>query len=376
MNKKHTLLSSALIILTFTFCLSSCGQTTEGKFVYPNGNLRDLKQIDSLYNLSLNVSKSDNYFETALLFRNEYGWQLNKTDQLELDIPEILNKEEYNHEMAYSEIFNPQRSDPSKWVGYIEVCNDLLSNFNKGTSEYREVLAIKSLLTFLTNKNDLALEVLPELLSELTKNSDNYFFMLWQYGMSQSRGGDELAAIITFEKGYEKGVSAPNHSEFAMALMNLYSIHEKYDKIISQKDFILKDTSGNLLYFLGEAYFRSGDNIIALDYFDDFMSHFKETERQPYLIIENGYVINPVRPQHLLVLAEFYSGIYIEKSCKCYSYIQKILSQPKNDLFYQKQLSAIEDTVEKAEFKKNHEEYQNSLDEILKKANVSLKKCN
>lgn len=375
MNNKNIFVSTVFIILTLALYLSSCGQSNLGKFVYPNGRLSDIDKIDSLYNLALNVSKTDNNFDKALLFRNEYGWQLGRINQLELDIPEILNKEEYSHEMAYSKILNIQSNDPNNWEEYLELCSSLLKKFKKGSTEYREVLGIKSEICFLTNKNDMALEVLPEFLNELTKNTDHYFTMLWHYGLAQSNGGDEEKAIITFKKGFKAEIKAPNHLQFAKSLMNLYLLHAEYDSIISEKTTILKDTSGVLLYFLGEAYSKKGNTSQALEYFDTYISHFKETERQPYLIIENGFVMHSIRPQHLLVLAEFYSDIDSEKSCKCYNYIQKILSQPKNDILFQKQLAAIKDKDEKDAFKKKHDEYENSLREILKKANNKLKSC-
>ncbi len=368
MKSKSLFISPFLTLLTLTLCLSTCAQEKEVK-------LNELGRIDSLNNLALNISKTDKQYTESLLKRNEYAWKLKKITQLESDIPEILSQHQYAHEMGYSKVFNPQRSDPMYWESYIETCTELLTRFKKGTPAYREILGLKSQLLIITGNNKLGLEVLSELLDELNNTADMYYYMLWQYGMSQVRLGDEVSAILSFEKGYKAGVEIPNHSEFAMALMNLYSIHKKYDSIIEEKPYILKDTSGSLMYFLGEAYFKTDNRKLATLYFDSYMSHFKETERQPFLIIESGYAIHSVRPKHLLVLAEFYSKLDSEKSCKCYYYIQKIVSQPEDNFFYQKQLAAITDETEKSEFKKTNEAYQNDLNELLIKANNQLKSC-
>src|SRR5690554_8071034 len=121
MNNKNIFLNPILVIIALAFCLRSLGQSNTVEFRYPLVKLHDIEQIDSIYNLALSVSKSDKNYKKALLFRNENGWDLNKVEQLKLDIPEILKQEEFSQIMSYLEIFKPFRSDPSKWELYLEI---------------------------------------------------------------------------------------------------------------------------------------------------------------------------------------------------------------------------------------------------------------
>lgn len=354
----------------------SCGQSNKGDFQYPDGKITDQKKADSIFELALDVQKSDDGYIEALLFRNEYGWQLGKVEHLKKDMPEILRQDEYKRELKYQEIFDPQKYPPKYWKGFYDVSKELKKHFEKGTPAYRENLAILTYLEILLNKKNELNNDLPELLSLINKKSDNYFTMLWQYGNLLISHNDYDEAEKVLEKGFNSQENKVNKSDFAFTLINLYSINNTYDKIIEYEDYIIKDTSGTLMFYLGEAHFRKGNMDKAKKYFEFYESKLQREKHSEMLYTKNGMTMNPVRPFQLEVLGDFYSTVDKEKSCEFYNIGIKVLSQPKNDKFFQKQLKAIDDPEEKKRMISNREIFEQEQAELLGRIKDKSANCN
>ncbi len=357
------------------FVISSCWQSPKGHFRYPNSYISDLSEADSLYTLALAVQANDADYAKALLFRNEYGWQLNKVDQLKNDFPEILALKEYQGEFKYHEIFDPQHYPPEYWQQFYEIATELKKHFNKETTVYRENLGILTYTEILLNKNDKLLSDLPELLGILTPKSDNYFFMLWQFGMAQARDGDDSAAMLTFEEGFQSPENKVNKREFALAVTNLYSLHEMYDKVIEYESYITGDTISSMLFYLGEAYFRTENFTLAEKYFDAYTERFEKDEYSGMVFTSDDNSLNPVRPVDLEVLGDFYLIKDQAKSCEFYNLGIEILSEPKDDLFYEKMLEAIKDPIEEKKMQEHHEKFEQEQASLLDRLKKKAKKC-
>ena len=98
-------------ILFLTLNLASFGQQNTDELHKRFLQYLQIKKVDSIYNSSLKQDKND---EETLLYRNHFGWALNKTEQLKKDIPAILELPSHSMEMAYERIFRPQKFPPSE----------------------------------------------------------------------------------------------------------------------------------------------------------------------------------------------------------------------------------------------------------------------
>lgn len=364
-----------LFVLIQFIVISACGESKKGVFAYPSSQISDDKIADSLYTLALSVDPSAPNYNEALLFRNQYGWQLNKVEQLKSDFPKILTLKEYSGELKYFEIFNPQMYPADSWQQFYEIAIKLKMHFKKGTSEYRENLAILVYLERLLNKDEPLISDLRELIDLLDINAENYFYMLFEYGMTQARCGNELDALTTFEKGFQKTGNADLKSNFATALFNLYSLHKMYDKVLQHESYIISDTSGIALFYLGEAHSHFGNEKLAGQYFELFSSKFQTNEHNGSVYISSGNLVLPVRPIELEVMGDFFRTRNAEKSCGFYNLGIKILSQPNQDFFYKEQLDAIKDPLDKKKLEENYTKNQKEQNELLEQVTKKAKNC-
>jgi len=328
----------------------------------------EMEKVDSIYNSSL---KKDDHNEKALLYRNQFGWALNKVEQLKKDIPSILELPLYSGEMAYESVFSPQKFPPTEWNRFYEICIELEKHFESNAIIYREILGIKTKLQWLT-RNDKGLSIdLPKLLEKLNTNSDAYPMMLFHYGNLLIRNGENLEA----QKVFEKGLKLNLEGDFLNSLIQIHANDKDFEKVISYEEQILGDPSGVLLYNLAEAQLKKNNRKKADKYFSAFISNFEYINYYPYVKIEFDNTVHHVEPVELELLGDFYVTSNEELACKLYDNANKILSDSNEERFYKQQMMTIQDeTVKKKmieEFEKHKIEQQELQGRIINK----LKNC-
>lgn len=273
--------------------------------------------------------------------------------------------------MAYERIFEPQKFPPTEWSRFYEISIELEKSFEVNSIEYREILGIKTKLEFLT-RNDKALLIdLPKLLELLDKDSEAYSAMLWQYGNLLIRNNEKGEAQIIFEKGL--GLNSKN--DFLKSLIRLYSENKEFKKVTKYEDQILNDSSGVLLFNLAEAYLNGNERNKGEKYFNLFISKIEYIDYDPYVKIEYDNTVYQITPNQLEILGDFYLERDKELACKFYSSAVNILSNSNDEMFFKKQLMAIQDEVQKKELVEKFESYKKEQKELLLKINKKIEKC-
>jgi hypothetical protein len=330
-----------------------------------------MEKVDSMYNSYLETNENNEAYEQALLYRNQYGWALNKIEQLKNDIPAILKLPAHTHEMAYERIFRPQKFPPTEWNRFYEISIELEKSFEDNSIEYREILGIKTKLEFLT-RNDKALLIdLPKLLVRLNNDSEAYSAMLWQYGNLLIRNDEKIEA----QKIFEEGLKLNTENDFLKSLIRSYSADREFEKVIKYEDQILRDSSGVLFFNLAEAYLNSNEVNKAKKYFNLFTSKIEYIDYEPYVKIEYDNTVNHISPSQLEVLGDFYFESEKELACKFYGYAAKIISDSNEEMFFKKQLMAVKDEVQKKDMIDKYEKYKREQQELLMRINKKIEKC-
>jgi len=365
--RKYIILISVCFFSSFSF-----GQNEkEEKHAAFSKYLKDHK-IDSLYNSYLKVKKGDPQYEKALLYRNQYGWALNELEQLEKDIPALLTLITKDKQMSYSKVFQPQKFPPFEWDRFYNMSVALDQHFDTSSIEHREMLGVRTQLEFLTG-NDLALKTdLPKLLKLLSKDSDAYSSMLWQYGNLQLRIATKDDALATFEKGWNQ----TGEHAFLESIVQLHSKNKDYVKVIQLEKDILIDSLQILFFNLGEAYSQKNDIPKAKKYFDLFSKQFKFIDYEPYVQIESNDIVYDVAANQLETLGEFYSDKSKIRSCEYYQYASKIVHHSKNEeRMFQKKLSAMTDEQQKKDWLEKYEEKKKERTEFSDRIDKKLAAC-
>ena len=353
-------------IFLFSLTISTFGQHETDKLHNKFVKYLKIEKIDSIYNSSL---KKDENSEQALLYRNQFGWALNKVEQLKKDIPAILKLPTHSSEMAYLKIFRPQKFPPTEWNIFYEISIELEKHFESNPIVSKEILAIKTKLEFLTRKDKALLIDLPKLLEKLNNNSSAYFAMLNQYGNLLIRNNEKTKA----QKVFEKGLQLNSDEYFLLGLIQLHSNNKNYEKVISYEQQILSDSSGIMLYNLAEAQMKNNNRKKADKYFRLLISKFKYTDYEPYVQLEYNNFSYSLQPFQLETLGDFYFKIEKQLAYEFYEKALKILSNT-NDIFFKKQLMAIQDETEKKKMIEKFEKNKIEQQELLNRINNKLKK--
>ena len=257
MKKIHALFS------IFLFSICSFGQMDNDGLHEKFLQLLKKEKIDSIYYSYLKVNEGDQKYEEALLYRNQYGWALHELEQLKKDFPAIIKLSRYSNEMEYEKTLHLQRFPPSEWNNLLELATELEKHFESKPIEHREILGVKTMLEFIT-KNDSALILdASKLLKLMSKNSEAYSMMLWNYGNVLIRTDNNKQAINVFEKG----LNQTTNIRFLHSLVRLYYFNKEYEKIISFENQINNDSSGILFFNLAEAYLKQNNIEKAEKYF-------------------------------------------------------------------------------------------------------------
>lgn len=360
-------LTSVLLLLAISIC--SFGQSEELENHELFLKYLEMEKVDSIYHVYLKVTASDDNYEEALLFRNQYGWALNKTEELKKDIPAIIQLSGHTHQMAYERIFRPQRLLASEWNRFYDMAQELENAFDISSNEYREVLAIKTKLQFLTRNNTGLLEDLPKLLNLLDSGSNEHTVMLLQYGNALYGSGQMEMAKKIFENGPSSNPS------FLWTLINIYSNDKNYTEIINRKDQILVDSHGIKLYDLGFAYLETGNRKEASKYFSIFISKFEYNKYEPVVRIKRDNYVHSITAEQLEKLGDFYFSTDTALSCKMYNDAISVLNTPRNNFFLEKQITAMTDEVKKKEMRNQLEEMKKEKEALLKKIKKKVKRC-
>jgi tetratricopeptide (TPR) repeat protein len=362
------------ILLRTLFCLlalNSFGQSDTDKLHSRFLHYLKMEKVDSIYNSFLEVKENDIGYEKALLYRNQNGWLLNKTEQLKKDFVAILKLPSHSHQMAYVRIFRPQKSPPSEWNRFLELSIELEKSFDPKSTEYRELLGIKTMLELITRNNEALLLDLPKLLERLDKNSKAYSSSLWQYGTLLIRNGNKKEAL----KVYEEGANLGPDTKFLKSLMRLYSENKDFKKVLKYKEKILADSSGVLLYYLGEAYSEKGENETALEYFTRFTSEFEYSEHEPDVAISYENTVYHLTEIQLEKLGDFFLELDKKQSCKFYEYAKRIIQNSNEERFFKKQLMAIKDENQKKAFIEKHETHKKEQVKVLTRISKKAESC-
>ncbi|HSY62317.1 MAG TPA: hypothetical protein VK796_10595 [Cytophaga sp.] len=307
----------------------------------------------------------------ALFFRNQFGWALGKTMQLKNDIPAILSLPGYSKELAYSKVFRPQKFPPSEWNRFYAVSDTLCQYFSSDKNVYRELIGIKTMLEFLTHRDNELVNDLPVLLSLLDSTSEMHASLMWEYGQTLLRTDQRQQALIVFEKTYSK----TGNSDCFQTMLRMYGTDKSYDKIIALKADILKDSSGTLLFDLGKAYLNTNQQKEAAFYLNAFVSKIEFLTQWPYAQIQHDNIIDHISAEQLETLGDFYSSSDQKKACTYYKLSIKILSDPSPDMRYKKSLSATTDEKLRQNIQKSYDDYLMSKDASATRLDQKLKRC-
>lgn len=331
----------------------------------------EMEKVDSIYNSYLEIDENNEAYEQALLYRNQYGWALNKIEQLKNDIPAILKLPNHSHEMAYERIFRPQKFPPTEWNRFYEISLELEKSFEINSVEFREILGIKTKLEFITRNDNALLIDLPKLLELLNSDSNAYSAMLWQYGNLLIRNDEDTKAQKVFEKGLKLNLDG----DFLKSLIRIYSDNKEFEKLISYEEQILSDSSGVLLFNLAEAYLKSDEINKAEKYFNLFISKIEYVDYEPYVKIEYDNTVYHVSPSQLEILGNFYFERDNQLSCKFYENAAKIISNSNEERFFKKQLMAVNDKAQKKRMTEQFEKHKREQQNLLVRINKKIEKC-
>ena len=363
MKKIHALFS------IFLFSICSFGQMDNDGLHEKFLQLLKKEKIDSIYYSYLKVNEGDQKYEEALLYRNQYGWALHELEQLKKDFPAIIKLSRYSNEMEYEKTLHLQRFPPSEWNNLLELATELEKHFESKPIEHREILGVKTMLEFIT-KNDSALILdASKLLKLMSKNSEAYSMMLWNYGNVLIRTDNNKQAINVFEKG----LNQTTNIRFLHSLVRLYYFNKEYEKIISFENQINNDSSGILFFNLAEAYLKQNNIEKAEKYFKHFTEKFKRIDYEPFVQIEYNNTFYQVWPSQLEIIGDFYLKKAKNMSCEYYLLATKIINNPSEDKFFKKQLLAVKDEKQKSKLmskiEKNKEEEKKLIERLEKKLN-------
>lgn len=327
--------------------------------------------VDSIYNHYGKVGKDDPAYEEALEYRNQYGWAMNKVEELKKDIPAILSLDKYAGEMVYGRIARPQEFPPSEWGRFITMATELLQYFEKDSAVYRELIGLKTQLEYVSGNDEALLRDLPKLLSLLDPKGDAYPVLLWQQANLFLRN-DQLPQAIELLK---KGLELKNKSDHLHSLVELYSSHKEFDKVLELEKNIVADPSGILLFNLAEAQWKAKKEKEAKKNFDLFVSKLTFNEKNNFVELRSNTIVYSIYPEKLSVLGDFYFASNKEEACKYYSFAKEILSEPKEDAFSNRRLEMTKDEAKKQKMIAKKEKKQKEDAQLLAELESKLKKC-
>jgi hypothetical protein len=328
--------------------------------------------VDSIYSEYSKVTANDKNYEKALLYKNQYGWILDKYQDLKKYIPEILSLPQYSKPLSYEKIFNPQKFPRSEWNRFYETSALLTQYFSNQPPVYKEILWVKIQLEFLTSRTDSLVVDLPRLLILVDKESSQYSDLLWMYGNALKSIGKTEEALTVFISGFSK----KSNNEFLISVVEIYSKQKSYSKIIALETDIVRDSSIMSIYALADAYQNLNNINKAKVYFDAFTSKLKFTDYYPFVSIENSNITYSISAIQLDNLGAFYWDSSRKQSCQYYSSASTILKSGDDENRFKKQIATAGDDVRRKEHQEKYDKYSLESKALLAKIETKLTKCN
>lgn len=358
-------------LLSFCFAYFSIAQTEHEKQHEAFQYIIKKDKIDSLYEIYSKVTPADKNYTEALAFRNQFGWALGKTTQLKKDIPAILSLPTSSNEFPYNKIFRPQKFPASEWSRFYYMSDTLCNYFSKDTSIYRQLLETKTMLEFITQKyTELTID-LPILLSLLDTSSEAYSALMWQYGGALLRTNQREKALAVFEKTYWK----TSNNDCLQTMLRMYTTDKSYDKIITLKSEILKDSSGAMLYDLGNAYLNLNQQKEAKIYFKAFVSKIEFIDYYPFAEIKWDNTSYHISTDQLETLGDFYATSDKNKACNYYQLSVKIITKSTDELSFKKQLAAADNEKDRMLIQQKYADSLKLKEESVQRLNQKTKGC-
>jgi hypothetical protein len=333
------------------------------------------EKTESTYQDFRKVKNGDENYIAALVYRNNFGWALDKVENLKEDIPAILGLINFSAPGSYYKIFNPQKFPASEWSRFYDMSVVLLEYFKNDSASFREVFSIKVYLELIMRKDDELLRDLPSALSLFKNEKKFYTCLVREYANVLNRNGRQDEAELIYKNEYEKS----GDFQFLNGLVKIYSFRKKYSNILSYSSEIQKDSVGVLLFQLAEAHLNVMDTLNARKYFDLYTSKIiVDTNRNPMevaIVDLNNNIYHNISPRDLEQIGDFYFMVRGSDYCKYYNWAKLLLNQSTEPFLMNKLLIAIDDEKQKKAMLDKMNQDKEESQKMLLRIEVKLQRC-